>query len=223
VAFDDEGSRRSTGAARHEQELGRLLALSDGVFAIAITLLVLQLTVPEISGGGVASKLGGQLVAAIPNIITYCIGFVVIALFWISHRRIFVYIVRSDAVLTLLNLGLLLCIAFMPFPTAIISLYGNTAIAVIFYTSTLALASLVNLVIWLWAGSGHRLISREVSPRVVRSHAWRAVVAPAVFILSIPVALWNPTAAELSWLLILVVSQAISRAFSAKEPSVASG
>jgi uncharacterized membrane protein len=216
VTLDDEEARQSR-RTRHEQELARLLALSDGVFAIAITLLVLQLTVPEISGRGIGSQLAGQLLSAVPKIVTYCIGFAVIALFWLGHRRVFFYIVRSDAVLTFLNLGLLLCVAFMPFPTAILSLYGETAVAVIFYTSTLTVAGLLNLVLWLWAASGHRLIRADVSDRLIRNHSWRACISPAVFLASMPLALWSPTIAEMSWLSILVISVVFRRVLGVEE------
>jgi uncharacterized membrane protein len=214
MALDEEPrQRRSAGQPGHRDELARLLALSDGVFAIAITLLVLQLTVPEIAGGAVGSRLSAELASAIPKVVTYCVGFAVIALFWVGHRRSFLYIVRTDGVLTLLNLTLLLCIAFMPFPIAVLSLYGNTAVAVIFYTSTVALAGFVMLLLWVYAGLGHRLISHDVSSRLVMHHALRAAISPLVFLLSMPVARWNPTAAELSWFLILVFMLVLRRLF----------
>ncbi|MBJ7599127.1 MAG: DUF1211 domain-containing protein [Candidatus Nephthysia bennettiae] len=193
MALDEEPRQRHPiGQSRHRDELARLLALSDGVFAIAITLLVLQLTVPEIAGGAVGSRLSAQLAATIPRIVTYCIGFAVIALFWIGHRRSFLYIVRTNGVLTLLNLAVLLCIAFMPFPIAILGLYGNTAVAVIFYTSTVALAGFGMLLLWVYAGVGHRLISRDVSSRLVTHQALRAAISPLVFLLSMPVGLVEP-------------------------------
>jgi uncharacterized membrane protein len=206
MAIEDEDSGwRSLGQSRNRQELNRLLALSDGVFAIAITLLVLQLTVPEVSGGALAGELTAQLFAAIPKVVTYAIGFAVIALFWVGHRRTFLVIVKTDGVLTVLNLAFLLCIAFMPYPISILGLYGNTAVAVVFYTLTLALAGTVNLVMWLYAAIDHRLIDPGVSSRVIVHHALRAATAPVVFLLSIPVASWSPTAAEVSWASIMVL------------------
>jgi uncharacterized membrane protein len=214
MSLDDEESESLLpNQSRHQQELSRLLALSDGVFAIAITLLVLQLTVPEISGGAVAGKLTAQLFDAISKIVTYAIGFAVIALFWVGHRRMFLLIVKTDGVLTVLNLALLLCIAFMPYPISILGLYGNTAVAVVFYTLTLALGGTVMLATWLYAAIGHRLISPEVSSRVIVHHALRAATAPLVFLLSIPVAQWSPTAAEYSWGFILVLMLVLRRLF----------
>jgi uncharacterized membrane protein len=212
---DEERDLRSPREARHQQELARMLALSDGVFAIAITLLVLQLGVPEISGGAVSAKLASHLVSTIPAMATYCIGFAVIALYWVGHRRTFLLIVRSDGVLTLLNLGLLLCVAFMPFPTAVLGTYGNTTVAVVFYTLTLAAAGVVNLALWLYAAIGHRLISRRISSRLIQHHALRAAIPPIVFLLSIPLAQWSPTAAEYSWAVIMLVLFILRRLFRA--------
>jgi uncharacterized membrane protein len=210
---DEERERRSSPESRHEQELNRMLALSDGVFAIAITLLVLQLAVPEISGGAVAAKLASHLVSTIPQIVTYCIGFTVIALYWAGHRRTFLLIVRTDGVLTLLNLALLLCVAFMPFPTAVLGNYGNTTVAVVFYTMTLTAAGLAMLALWLYAALGHRLISRHISSRLIQHHSLRAAVPPIVFLLSIPLAQWSPTAAEYSWAVIILVFFVLRRLF----------
>jgi uncharacterized membrane protein len=210
---DEERDLRPPGESKHRQELSRMLALSDGVFAIAITLLVLQLTVPEISGGAVSAKLGSRLVSAIPEIVTYCIGFAVIALYWVGHRRTFLVIVRTDGVLTMLNLALLLCVAFTPFPTAVLGRYGDTTVAVVFYTLTLTTAGLVTLALWLYAALGHRLISLDVSSRVILHHSLRAAAPPIVFLLSIPLAQWSPTAAEYSWGLILLVFLVLRRVF----------
>jgi uncharacterized membrane protein len=191
MALDDEDRElRSPGESRPGQELARMLALSDGVFAIAITLLVLQLTVPEISSGAVAAKLASRLVSAIPEIVTYCIGFAVIAMYWVGHRRTFLVIVKTDGVLTLLNLVVLLFIAFMPFPTAALGKYGNTNVAVVFYAVTLAAAGAAMLALWLYAALGHRLISRDVSSRAILHHSLRAALPVIVFLLSIPLAQW---------------------------------
>jgi uncharacterized membrane protein len=210
---DEERELRSPRESRHQRELNRMLALSDGVFAIAITLLVLQLAVPEISGGAVAAELASHLVSTIPEIVTYCIGFTVIALYWVGHRRTFLLIVRTDSGLTLLNLALLLCVAFMPFPTAVLGKYGNTTVAVVFYTLTLTAAGLVTLALWLYAAVGHRLISRHVSSRLIQHHSLRAAVPPIVFLLSIPVAQWSPTAAEYSWAVIMPMFFVLRRLF----------
>src|SRR5436189_6486825 len=121
-----------------EQEGGlgfeRLVFFSDAVFAIAITLLVLDIKVPQITPPGdldpnaqlqyisdqlpiVMGKLGPQLLA-------YFVGFLVLGLYWMSHHRRFGYIKRCDGTLIWLNMFLLMVIVFMPFPTSLIGEYG---------------------------------------------------------------------------------------------------
>jgi uncharacterized membrane protein len=117
----------------HEQVYGlaRLLALSDGVFAFAMTLLVVQLLVPQL-GPGQAGQLGAKLLDQMPSYVSYLISFAVISIYWYSHHRLFRYVRRWDVWLIALNLGALLFIAVMPFPTVIVGRYGDQTVAVAF-------------------------------------------------------------------------------------------
>ena len=94
----------------------RLIFLSDGVFAIAMTLLVVDLAVPIVASGA-TSELSTRLWELRPKYVSFLVSFLVIATYWANHQRIFQYIVRVDGTLVWLNIVLLLCIAFQPFPT----------------------------------------------------------------------------------------------------------
>src|SRR5579871_694686 len=92
-------------------ELERLIFLSDGVFAIAMTLLAVELALPEVTSESTV-PLGERLLALGPRYLSYALSFLVIASYWRSHQRTFGYIVRLDSRFVWLNLTLLLCIAF---------------------------------------------------------------------------------------------------------------
>ena len=189
-------------------DLERLIFLSDGVFAIAMTLLVVELTVPEITSGS-ATDLGQRLGSLGPRYFSYAVSFVVIASYWRAHQRIFGHIVRCDARLVWCNLLLLLCIAFQPFPTSVLGSYGGNSAAVTLYAGTLAVTGVVVLALWLYATLGGRLVTRDLAPRVIQEQTWRAASVPLVFALSIGIAQVNPLAAEYSWLALAALLTAL--------------
>ena len=110
------GSREQ--GAEHNRELERILFFSDAVFAIAITLLVLNIEVPDIPQDLVAEELPGQLLGLWPKYLSYVVSFLVILIFWISHHTIFSNIRGYDRVLIWLSSLFLMFVAFLPFPTA---------------------------------------------------------------------------------------------------------
>src|SRR6266487_2297011 len=123
--------------------LERLIFLSDGVFAIAITLLVLDIT-PLIPAHLSQTELSGLLLSSElwRPIATYALSFIILSVYWTTHQRIFHYIKRSDNVLTWLNVFFLLCIAFLPVPTKVLGLQGDQQAAVVFYVGSLTVAGL---------------------------------------------------------------------------------
>ena len=195
----------------HEQVYGlaRLLALSDGVFAFAMTLLVVQLLVPQL-GPGQVGQLGTKLLDQVPSYISYLISFVVISIYWFSHHRLFRYVRRWDVWLIALNLGALLFIAVMPFPTAIMGRYGDQTVAVVIYAATLGTTGLFIWLMW-WHGIRRHLFTASLEQHAARQFRWRAFLTPAVFFLSIPVAFWQPRVAQFSWGLIWLGIYVLSR------------
>ena len=133
----------------HRDPLGleRLVFFSDAVMAIAITLLVLEIKVPEIEAGAATSELVRQVTGLLPKYLGYLTSFWVIGLYWISHHRIFRYVQDYDAGLLRLNLLVLFFIAFVPFPTALLFEYPARWITVALYAGTLAAIGLS--MVWL--------------------------------------------------------------------------
>jgi uncharacterized membrane protein len=169
-----------------------------------MTLLVVELAVPKIASGA-PIDVGPRLWALGPRYFSYAVSFLVIASYWRAHQRIFSYVVRSDEGLVWINVLLLLCIAFQPFPTSVLGRYGDQPAAVTLYAGTLATTGVIVLVLWIYATSGRRLVRPDIDRRVVTHHMWRAASVPIVFLASIAIAQVNPSAAEYSWLGIAVV------------------
>ena len=110
----------------HERRaLDRLIFFSDGVFAIAITLLVLNVAIPVASQVSGSSDFVSLLLAALPRLFAYALSFFVIGAYWMAHQRTFHFIERYDRTLAWLNLVFLLFVALVPFPTGLISEYDS--------------------------------------------------------------------------------------------------
>ena len=189
---------------RETEETDRLLALSDGVIAIAITLLVLEITVPEIPPGVSAETLRTLVAEQWNEFVGYVLSFLVIGLYWTLHRRIFVFIEAHDRGILWLNLLFLLFVAFVPYGTSVFSTYP-TRLGVSVLAAVLALTGLSLALLWMYA-SRNRLLQEGLTSRVVTIQATRYLVSPLVFLLSIVVAAFDSTVAVLTWGLLLPIN-----------------
>jgi TMEM175 potassium channel family protein len=189
--------------AKPEREMAfeRLIFFSDAVFAIAITLLALDIRLPVLPPNATDAQVLHQLAALSPKYYSFGLSFLAIGLYWLGHHRMFHSIARFDPLLLLLNLWLLLCIAFIPFPASVIGdSTGRTAS--VFYALTLAITGLVSGGMWLYASAGGRLLASELDRSLLRLSLVRSFLAPTCFLLSAAMALWNPALARILWYLI---------------------
>ncbi len=191
--------------------LDRVLALSDGVFAIAITLLVLNIEVPEIPEDLVAQELPGELFDLWPKFFSYVLSFVVILFYWTAHHGIFGAIRDYDRGLIWLNSLFLMCVAFLPFPTDLLGEYGDQQLVVVFYAGSLAITRLLLTAVWWYASSGHRLIHDDLDRGTIKLFRIRGLAIPLVFLISIVISFFSVTAAVYSWLLLVVIDFALLR------------
>jgi uncharacterized membrane protein len=153
-----------------EKETGRLEAFSDGVFAVAITLLVLNLHVPGISSND--WYLGGQILAQWPTFAAFVTSFVTIGIMWINHHRLFTHIKRVDTPLMLLNLLLLVMIVFVPFPTALLAEYTvqpDQHLAAFLYCGTFTVLAICFNLLWRYASYKNRLLDKKADPEAVQA------------------------------------------------------
>lgn len=202
--MEDKGitnTASATAGTEHEDQLGleRLIFFSDAVFAIAITLLALDIRLPELGPTAGDDDMIAALLAIRPQFFGYFISFAVIGLIWIGHHRMYRYVRGYDRLLVLLNLLLLMLVAFIPFPTRLIGVYSNRVVMVL-YALTLTATGLVSAVIWLYAAGRGRLLDPA-------AHGGRGpfnlFFVPAIFVVSAIIALWSTSLARAIWLAVL--------------------
>ena len=189
----------------------RIVNLSDGVFAIAITLLVLDIRVPDIPENLVAGKLPGELLSLWPRYLGYFLSFVSISVFWIIHHSIFRSMRTYDRNLLYLNFLFLMVVAFIPFPTALLGEYGNHQLPVAVYAATLAVGRLFLTAIYWYSMRNDRLLAEPQNPATVRFLLVRGVTIPAVFLLSIGVSFFSVSAAIWTWFIMIAIDAIVVR------------
>lgn len=164
---------------------GRLEAFSDGVFAIAITLLVIELHIAD-EGGSLVDRLWDQW----PSYAGFLISFVTIGVMWINHHGIFKQIQRVDHGLLVANLGLMLTVTFLPFPTKILGdAFGDGSAddrrtAIVFYSLVMVVNAFMFLSLWLWASRRNRLIDPRTPVATVASRTRRYLPGMPIYLAS---------------------------------------
>jgi TMEM175 potassium channel family protein len=189
-------SRARTARRREENEIefSRIVAFSDGVFAIAITLLVLNL---DISSNLPEGELGHALWDLHTDLLTYALSFAVIGRFWLGHHRFFSDVVGFDGRLIGLNLLYLAWIVLIPFSSRVLGDYGESTAAVVLYAANLAAAVLTAL---LLSADAWRAGLVKADGYAVRTDNYRALFVAAIFLATIPLAFVAPGIAPFFWL-----------------------
>jgi uncharacterized membrane protein len=193
IRGDEEG--RETGAS-----LVRLIAFSDGVFSIAMTLLVLNLRIPDLVGANQSERLWEIIRDQSPELLSYAISFAVIGRYWIVHHRTFRLVRVADTRLLVLNLVFLGCIAVVPWPTEILGRYGDTTTAVVLYSVVMTATGIANAAV-TWHLDNADLLDERVGDTYKRHALVRALMMPLVFAISIPIAFVSTQIALFSWLI----------------------
>jgi len=193
----DIENKVSSGSNSRESlvEMNRLNNLSDGVFAIALTLLAFDIRLPADVPVG---DLPNGLLELAPKFIVYLISFVVIGGAWGAHQRMLNQIKRGDGLLVWFSLFWLLFVALVPASAAILGRYPTSFLAITCFALDVALIQLTML--WLWRHASRQgLINRTLDPRVVKSIGRRLSLSAVIFTLSIPLALWSIWITYLFW------------------------
>jgi uncharacterized membrane protein len=195
-----------SGAAKQREggvpTVDRLLTLSDGVVAIALTLLVLQLRVPplsHLSNANSASQLAAALGDDGDQLISYVISFYIVANFWLVHHRVFIQLRGQSEDLAWLNFAFLFTISIMPFASDLIGQYGENPLAVTIFALNLLLASLATQAT-LELARRHGLMVKGADPMDRLAGMVRAGGSAVVILVSIGVAWVNPDLAKYLWL-----------------------
>ena len=202
----------STGPRRDLPGVDRLLTLSDGVVAIAITLLVLQLNVPspaKLTDPDSASELATQLGLGADQLISYVISFYVIAQFWLVHHRVFRRITGQQEGLAWWNFAFLFTITIMPFTSALLGEFDANPLAVDIFAANLLLATLATQFTVIY-GRRKDLLTAETAQET-RAAQFRVAASVLVIALSIGIAWVSPDAAKYFWLLLAVAPRVADR------------
>ena len=174
-------------------ETTRLETFADGVFAIAATLLVIDISVPARG-----SALGSALLHAWPQYAAYAVSFFSIGIMWVNHHQCLRQIGKADRTFLFLNIGLLMCIAFVPFPTRLVAEHlrdpGARAAAVL-YGLTLTATAICFGALWFYAAARRRLIHDQADQRAVSGISRSYLPGAPIYGLATLVAIWSPTAA----------------------------
>jgi uncharacterized membrane protein len=185
---------------RDTVEFARTVAFTDGLFAIAMTLLVVSLAVPTLSDSDSVGELADKLNDDSSTFISFAISFAVIGRYWLAHHTYFSALARLDRGLIALNLVYLAFIAFLPFPTALLGEYFENPLSIAIYATNVAVISGMEVVLFNHAQT-HDLLERKL-PRNVYRYGVMMSLAPVVFfLLSIPVAFLSTTLAACMWFL----------------------
>jgi uncharacterized membrane protein len=173
----------------------RAEAFSDGVFAIAITLLVLDLKVPAMAG----DRLGRALWEQWPSYLAYAVSFMVIGIIWMNHHAVVDHLRAVDRPLLALNLFLLLWISLIPWPTKLVADYmreggDGERVAALVYAGTMTMMGLAFVLLWRHASRDRRLLGGDLSDAEIARRTRRFAIGAPIYALSVAVALFSAPA-----------------------------
>lgn len=219
IAGEDERDRSAVEGRRLEgidgtgSDLSRLLSLSDGVFAFALTFLAVTLLLPQALGVAALPNLPTYLRKLEPAFVGYLLSFFVIGSWWSGHQRLFSALTRYDPTIVRLNSMFLLVISVTPFLVSLLFAYSpsnfgpgtlSDRLAVALYGGIQALGGLALLGIWRHATRDHRLVRKSLPDAWIRAAETPRVFTVLVFAASVGIAFVSPLAAELAWIVMIV-------------------
>ena len=208
---------------KKEFQLERLILFSDAVFAIAITLLVIELKVPEIEKDVLTEgKLLQALAHMIPKFFGFILSFMFIGIYWTVHHRLFGYVINYTPKLLRLNLLFLFAVALMPFSTAFYSEYvmKHVITPVFFYTGNIIILGFFNLLMWRYISNPKNKLSEGLSQANAKYFSLRAIVVPVMFTLFAFIYLVNPLIASWMPIMIPLVMRLLKKCHDKKNQSI---
>jgi len=182
-------------------EKSRLEAFSDGVFAIVITLLILDIRFPEVPYNQFATA----LVSVLPRILAYVMSFIIIGLYWVVHHNSMHAMKKTDRGFLWLNILLLLCVSFIPFPTSLLGRYPYQAWPIIIYGITLITCNAVGFIMLLYVNFHPHLAIPDFSRKYIRSHTPVYIVVNVSYLVAILLAHSLPLLSYLIYIAVVVI------------------
>jgi uncharacterized membrane protein len=193
-------------------ELERVVFFSDAVYAIAITLLALELKVPELEIQNTSELLRGVL-AEWPRFLAFALSFWIIAIYWLAHHRYFRHIMRYDERLIALNFLMLFFLVLIPFTTLVLGEYGDFAGGVWLYAVDMLCLGLSSGWLWHHASAQRRLVRADMDARLVRHMQLRALTTPLAAVIVILLSFVLGGYASFGWFLIFPLQALLARRY----------
>jgi len=187
-------------------DVERAVFFSDAVFAIAITLLALEIRVPDNP-----TNLDEALLELWPRFFSFFISFWFVGTYWVAHHRVFHHVTGYDRRLLFMNLLFLMWIVLLPFSSSLLGEHGDHQIVVIIYASHIALAGLTLQWVWWYASRDEHLMDNSLVEEQERRYNELGLSVPLVFLVSIGVSFISVSAAELFWFLAFLVRPVLHR------------
>jgi len=169
----------------------RIEALTDGVFAIVMTLLVLDIVVPHLSHSEASTELVKRLLGLWPTFLGYASSFIILGFFWIGHDSQFHYIKRVNRTLLWITIFYLMFIALIPFSTSLLGVYQDQQISVIIYGANLTISLCWNYLHWWYATKDHRSVDSDLDPILITVLSRRYLVGIIIFLVAIAISFVN--------------------------------
>jgi uncharacterized membrane protein len=165
--LEQQGTRGAAGIERSNDDTGRLEMFADGVMAIAITLLILEVRVPLLLNGSLRTALADQW----PSYAAFVVSFLTIGIIWVNHHHMFKLIARSTHAFLMLNVVFLMTISALPFPTALVATYlrdpHSRPVATAVYGGVMTSVAIMFNLVWRYAGKDHRLLVPGISDQAL--------------------------------------------------------
>jgi len=175
------------GEVGNEISKSRIETLTDGVFAIVMTILVLEITVPQISHSEAAIELPKQLFELWPVIQSYGTSFIILGFFWIAHDYQFHYVKRANRTFLWITIFYLMFIAFVPFSTSLIGEYGDQQISVIIYAVNISIIGFWEYIRWKYATKDHQLVDSDLNPTFITKMSRRFLLGPTIYLIAVAI------------------------------------
>lgn len=199
---------------KKEFQIERMILFSDAVFAIAITLLIIEIKPPH-SGDKYDITLLNQLLNMTPKFIGFLVSFLVVGQYWITHHKLFGFVKDYNTKLLWLNLFFLLTIVFMPFSSALYSENIFVNLSFIIYSLNIVITGLFNFWLWRYVGNPKNNLSEHLDNKVLLNfYSFRAFIIPTVFLIAIPISIINPWIAKFSPILIFPLMKYARKKYS---------
>jgi uncharacterized membrane protein len=180
----------------------RIITLTDAVLAIVMTLLVLEIVVPELSRSEVATELPKRLLELLPDVWSYATSFIILGFFWIAHDDQFHYVKRANRTLLWMTIFYLMFVAFIPFSTALIGAYGDQQISVIIYGINIIIGLFWTYLQWKYATRECQLVDSDLHPKLISIMSRRIIAGIILYLIAIAVSFLSTQVSLILFILI---------------------